>query len=153
MGPTWDPPGSCRPQMGPMNLAIRDISRRCHRQDRLLLRLLFRYGRCSTLPIRLPGDALQRLCPSDFSSYCLLTNPHTDTQTDTHTQYLHGFHFLWSGGEMVIWGAVDAKNNSVFILCVCTQMTFHHTVCQPSWHVLEIISKQSLSVWRRRGLA
>ena len=24
MGPTWGPPGSCRPQMGPMNLAIRD---------------------------------------------------------------------------------------------------------------------------------
>ena len=24
MGPTWDPPGSCRPQMGPMNLAIRE---------------------------------------------------------------------------------------------------------------------------------
>ena len=23
MGPTWGPPGSCRPQMGPMNLAIR----------------------------------------------------------------------------------------------------------------------------------
>ena len=25
MGPTWGPPGSCRPQMGPMNLAIRII--------------------------------------------------------------------------------------------------------------------------------
>ena len=24
MGPTWGPPGSCRPQMGPMNLAIRE---------------------------------------------------------------------------------------------------------------------------------
>ena len=24
MGPTWGPPGSCRTQMGPMNLAIRD---------------------------------------------------------------------------------------------------------------------------------
>ena len=24
MGPTWGPPGSCRPQMGPVNLAIRD---------------------------------------------------------------------------------------------------------------------------------
>ena len=24
MGPTWGPPGSCRPQMGPMNLVIRD---------------------------------------------------------------------------------------------------------------------------------
>ena len=23
MGPTWGPPGSCQPQMGPMNLAIR----------------------------------------------------------------------------------------------------------------------------------
>ena len=25
MGPTWDSPGSCQPQMGPMNLAIRGI--------------------------------------------------------------------------------------------------------------------------------
>ena len=27
MGPIWGPPGSCRPQMGPMNLAIRGLSR------------------------------------------------------------------------------------------------------------------------------
>ena len=26
MGPTWGPPRSCRPQMGPMNLAIRGIA-------------------------------------------------------------------------------------------------------------------------------
>ena len=26
MRPTWGPPGSCRPQMGPMNFAIRDVS-------------------------------------------------------------------------------------------------------------------------------
>ena len=26
MGPTWGPPGSCRPQMGPMNLALREPS-------------------------------------------------------------------------------------------------------------------------------
>ena len=25
MGPTWGPPGSCRPQMGPMNFAIRGV--------------------------------------------------------------------------------------------------------------------------------
>ena len=25
IGPTWGPPGSCRPQMGPMNLAIREV--------------------------------------------------------------------------------------------------------------------------------
>ena len=26
IGPTWGPPGSCRPQMGPMNLVIRDTT-------------------------------------------------------------------------------------------------------------------------------
>ena len=25
IGPTWGPPGSCRPHVGPMNLAIRDV--------------------------------------------------------------------------------------------------------------------------------
>ena len=30
MGPTWGPPGFCQPQMGPMNLAIRDLSGLTH---------------------------------------------------------------------------------------------------------------------------
>ena len=39
MGPPWGPPGSCRPQMGPMNLAIRDTF--CSRSGILLSKIKF----------------------------------------------------------------------------------------------------------------
>ena len=34
MGPTWGPPGSCRPQMGPINLAIRGYAITFYHQQR-----------------------------------------------------------------------------------------------------------------------
>ena len=33
VGPTWSPPGPCRPKMGPMNLAIGVYSRKLHIMD------------------------------------------------------------------------------------------------------------------------
>ena len=45
MGPTWGPPGSCRPHLGPMNLAIREITEK-NSNTFLCFLIMIHYTKC-----------------------------------------------------------------------------------------------------------
>ena len=55
MGPTWGPPGSCRPHFGPMNLAISVVLRSTI--------MLFNFSVC-----KVDINQIHVLCPSDYVS-------------------------------------------------------------------------------------
>ena len=63
MGPTWDPPGSCRLQMGPMNLAIGCLWKQVPEMSYFILQGNINWKTASypnDLNLFWPGDAIWR---------------------------------------------------------------------------------------------
>ena len=92
MGPTWGPPGSCRPQMGPMKLAIRagfcnnddraSVDYKCARSWNKFKWLDFEIGhwdssssngrRCDMLHFFLPCLSKYMSCDSFICVFCIV---------------------------------------------------------------------------------
>ena len=108
MGPAWDPPGSCRPQMGPMNLAIRNGS-------------LQNWPACAAPGLGAPANGVWSCIRSDIcwasrGGASSPSNPGTPSSKSSSTPPVRDTTWLqitvWCGFNMVIFSKIITIPNS-----------------------------------------